>query len=139
MQFIAVPVEHVQRIWHMVEDMLQMAVDQSGERYTTDWLLDDILHSNKLLWLLVDDDNDDKIVLALTTSIENYPNRRVIRVSFAGGEHLIKHIELARDEVKKFGKDAGCTKIEVLGRKGWERALKDLGFKLSYVCVEEDI
>lgn len=137
MNLLPVPVEYVELVWDKVEPLLSKATDASNDRYDTDKIKVDLYNGSKMLWIMVNE--EEEIDVALTTSIEDYSGKRAIRVSFAGGKDLLKNIPLARDTIKEFGQSVGCTVLEVLGRRGWDRALKPYGYRLSYVCMEEDI
>lgn len=59
----------------------------------------------------------------IVTEIVDYPKKAVCRIWLAGGDmgELIK----AEKELVKWAKDHGCSGMEIIGRKGWERQLKD--------------
>lgn len=137
MEAFVVPKDKIDMLWNTVEPMLAMATEHSSDRYSTIKIFNDLMEDKKLLWILVDE--NDTIKVALTTSVEDYPGVRALRVGFAGGEDFLNNLEPMRKAIKEFGASVGCTKLEVLGRKGWERVLTPMGFKFSYLCMEEDI
>jgi hypothetical protein len=59
----------------------------------------------------------------IVTEIVDYPKKSVCRIWLAGGDmgELIK----AEKELVKWARDHGCSGMEIIGRKGWERQLKD--------------
>jgi hypothetical protein len=59
----------------------------------------------------------------IVTEIVDYPKKAVCRIWLAGGDmgELIK----AEKELVKWARDHGCSGMEIIGRKGWERQLKD--------------
>ena len=63
---------------------------------------------------------------AAITEVINYPQRRVVLVHLASGE--LDAIVQAYEDLEKFARIVEATGIEINGRKGWTRVLKDRGF-----------
>lgn len=65
------------------------------------------------------------------TEVLNYPKRRVVLVHLAGGEldAILDHFE----DLETFARIVGATGIEVMGREGWARVLKNRGFEKAAV------
>ena len=59
----------------------------------------------------------------IVTEIVDYPKRAVCRIWLAGGE-MDELIE-AEKSIVEWAKSHGCDGMEIIGRKGWERQLKD--------------
>lgn len=59
----------------------------------------------------------------IVTEIVDYPKRAVCRIWLAGGE-MDELIE-AEKSIVKWARSHGCDGMEIIGRKGWERQLKD--------------
>lgn len=64
---------------------------------------------------------------AVVTWLEDYPCQRVLTLAFAGGDK--DELKGLIPEIRRFAKDIGCQALEVHGRAGWERVLKEEGFK----------
>lgn len=74
---------------------------------------------------------------AAVTEVLNYPRRRVVLVHLAGGE-LAPLVE-ADGELVKFAKLVEATGIEIIGRKGWVRALRDRGYREAAVHLFKEV
>lgn len=59
----------------------------------------------------------------IVTEIVDYPKKSVCRIWLAGGE-MDELIE-AEKELVTWARNHGCSGMEIIGRKGWERQLKD--------------
>lgn len=59
----------------------------------------------------------------IVTEIVDYPKRAVCRIWLAGGE-MDELIE-AEKSIAEWARSHGCDGMEIIGRKGWERQLKD--------------
>lgn len=71
------------------------------------------------------------------TEIVVYPRRKVLHIFLAGGE-LDQLIDGFHD-VAAWARGQGCTGLTLSGRRGWERALKSSGWRLTMVTMEKDI
>lgn len=74
---------------------------------------------------------------AAVTEVLNYPRSRVVLVHLAGGE-LDSLIE-ADGELEKFARIVEATGIELVGRKGWVKALRDRGYKEAAVHLFKEV
>ena len=61
------------------------------------------------------------------TWLEDYPRKRVLTMGFGGGN--IESIKAALPDLARFARDQHCQSIEIHGRTGWQRALRDHGFE----------
>ena len=71
---------------------------------------------------------------AIVTEIVDYPRRSVCRIWLAGGD-LDELIDAEKD-IAQWARSIGCSGMEIIGRKGWQRKLKDYEPK-STVFVRE--
>ena len=60
---------------------------------------------------------------AIVTEIVDYPQRSACRIWLAGGD--MDELVEAEKKVAAWAKSIGCDGMEIIGRKGWERMLKD--------------
>lgn len=60
-----------------------------------------------------------------------YPQYSVFHCFLAGGSlpSILRHIP----EMERLGKELGCKKLSLAGRKGWERTLMEFGWK--HICT----
>ena len=58
----------------------------------------------------------------LVTEIVDYPQRRTLRFWLAGGN--LKTLERLEEKVIDWSKQGGCEACEIVGRRGWVKALK---------------
>lgn len=56
---------------------------------------------------------------AIVTEIHDYPLKKVMIVSIAGGD--IKELEEIAPHIVTFAQDMGCNRIILGGRRGWSR------------------
>jgi len=71
----------------------------------------------------------------IVTEIVDYPKRAVCRIWLAGGE-MDELIE-AEKSIVEWARSHGCNGMEIIGRKGWERQLRD--YKPSATVLVKEI
>lgn len=64
---------------------------------------------------------------AMVTLVEDDPGERRLLIWLAGGE-LTELTEALLPQAERWAKARGCRRMLVIGRPGWERALKPQGF-----------
>lgn len=81
----------------------------------------DVLASNAYLWLAID---NDAILAAAVTKVTNEPLGRLCTIVACGGYDWDRFGRLI-EGLEKYAKSEGCTAMEICGRPGWSRRLKD--------------
>ena len=72
---------------------------------------------------------------AIVTEIVDYPQKSVCRIWLAGGD--MDELLEAEKHIAALAKSHGCTGMEIIGRKGWERVLTD--YKPTAVVLVKDL
>lgn len=130
MSVYVVTADMVDNFWEMVKPLLSPATEIAGETTVED-LYPELKNGNKLLWISYDDSQG--LYGSAVTSIVQHPLKRVLLLEYLGA---VPHtMQRCFDEVKdtfiKWAKHHDCDSIELYGRKGWERVLKDSGYKTT--------
>ncbi len=71
------------------------------------------------------------------TEIINYPHSRAVRVLLAGGK--LEALVEADSGLEKFAKLVGADAIEIIGRRGWTRALAHRGYREAAVHLVREV
>ena len=110
--------------WEHAKPLLEPALDGT---YTIDDVKREIDANRAELWWLGS--------AAVVTQIMQYPAKRCLRVWLAGGDlDTIKRAAPALDDIAR---ELGCSRIEIEGRKGWERALD--GYDTQRLVLSKDV
>ena len=72
---------------------------------------------------------DREVKGAFITKIAKYPQKNLLCVILLGGDEFQEWRDEADALLNAFGKEHNCEYIELFGRKGWGRALKDIDYK----------
>lgn len=75
---------------------------------------------------------------AAVTEIVSYSRRKVLTVVHAGGD-LNELIQTLEPQMCAFARAHGCDAVMGVGRKGWERATRDHGYRFAYVAMIKDL
>jgi hypothetical protein len=75
---------------------------------------------------------------AAITEVFNFPQMRVFNVFLAGGdlEEILTDME---PDFCSFAEYLGCSQIALIGRPGWEKALKPLGWQRTAVVLSKEL
>lgn len=75
---------------------------------------------------------------AMVAQIIEFERKRAIQAIHGGGD-LKELVEIIEPRMRACGKVNGCSLSMGMGRYGWERALKDKGYRLGWVVMIKDI
>ena len=102
--------------WRRLRHHILAALEHAGGTHTEHDILDLLRNDHAQFWPAENS--------AMITEIVGYPNGSHCRIWLAGGEYdELRGLE--RDRVIPWARSRGCRRIELVGRKGWARRLKD--------------
>ena len=118
-RFCSANVEEVLFHYFECRDLLLEALAHGDGRVTEAVLVAQLVRGNYQLWRT---DNS-----AGVTQVEDNFGNKSLFIFLAGGDlNEIEHI--AGPVVEQWAAERGCTRIILSGRRGWERALRPLGY-----------
>lgn len=101
-----------------------------GERNFKD-ITDEIQEGSKQIWM---HSTDEAFNATVITQIIEHPRKKTCEVVCLGGEEAEKFL----DEIKvieEWAKLNNCDDIQVIGRRGWARALKSQDYTDRYTTI----
>ena len=102
--------------WRRLRHHILAALEHAGGTHTEHDILDLLRNDQAQFWPAENS--------AMITEIVGYPNGSHCRIWLAGGEYdELRGLE--RDRVIPWARSRGWRRIELVGRKGWARRLKD--------------
>jgi len=122
----------VARDWELYRPWLEM-VPLNG-LYDLGELKRSLVAAERHLWAIWEVDHsvaEMSIVACVVTSTFEYQLLKVGRINLCGGRDMVRWLNLV-PELEQAFRDEGCDRVEVYGRRGWERVLD--GYKLQ-ACV----
>ena len=133
MNIVVVPKKDIDTIWPHVKDYLDKAAKLSLGRFTIEEIKHNLDTKNQQLWIAFD---NNKIVASAITEIMEYPKIKTLFGHFIGGIELESWKQPIVDAMAEFCKQNGCDRIEFMGRRGWGKPLKKIGWKETYRVYE---
>src|SRR5574343_134345 len=128
-------VSSLEDYWPDAWELLKEAVEYSRDRLTGKMIVDALLEKEMQLWIIP---QEEGIKAAVLTEILTYTTGlKVVRILACGGKDLKDWMDNTVETLAKWGRNLGCTGLELYGRPGWERKLK--GWGKPFICLEKDI
>ena len=133
-----VPYYELGNILPKIDRYLDKVIPYTGGRYAREDILEGIENRILDLWVPINVDKNtvDGVVV---TQFTVYPRKKVFTILLCCGDNLNKWYDPLFKLLYQVAALNKCDLAEVLGRKGWVRKLKDIGFKQTMWIVERDI
>jgi hypothetical protein len=131
----AVPPENLKESWPTVAPLLAPAIGFSNGRISLSSVFDWLADRRYLLWLAY---SNGRIGAAFVTREAHYPCRKMLTIDIAGGSDMQSWVTEADQVFRAYAAAAGLDGVELYGRPGWTRALKNLGWTGGTVLLETD-
>lgn len=132
---LTVPNKHVGEVWEKVGGMFLTFEEQEPVLYTRADMFR--LLSVGLMQLHLSHDGE-KFHMALITEIVDYPQTKLCRLLLGTGEQPEKVLELW-PWFAKWCKERGVEWTELVGRPGWEKVLRPLGFQKKSIILTKRV
>lgn len=127
-----VPVEDLEFIWSQVVPHIERALDGS---YSTYDILNNIQDNRMQLWISWNN-TDKRVEAAFVTEVCDYPQIRTMRWVLAGGNNMEEWLNPLLEKVENWAKKNKCQRLEIVGRKGWTKVLRDYKPQATYFVKE---
>lgn len=131
--------DHVDSLWHLVWPAIERSYQRTAlARDVPVELLRQMLGEQKLqLWV----DMEKRVIVAAgVTRVDESPSGRLCTVIAAGSDDKGHDWTGYLATIGEWAKNVeGCNRLQVNGRKGWERRLKPAGFALDSILLTKDL
>ena len=117
--------ESVEVWWPLVEEYLNAALKYGLGEYSITDIKSACKSKNMQLWVKI----GTEVEGAFVTKISKYPQKNILCVLLLGGKNFSRWRGEADVLLDAFGKENKCEYVELFGRKGWGKVLKDLNYK----------
>ena len=117
--------ESVEAWWPLVEEYLNAALKHGLGEYSINDIKSACKSKNMQLWVKI----GTEVEGAFVTKISKYPQKNILCVLLLGGKEFITWRDEADALLNAFGKENNCEYVELFGRKGWGKMLKDINYK----------
>jgi hypothetical protein len=117
--------ENIEVWWPLVEEYLITALKHGLGEYSTGDIKKSCKSKDMQLWVKL----SKEVEGAFITKISEYPQKNILCVLLLGGKNFSRWRDEADVLLNAFGKENKCEYVELFGRKGWGKVLKDLDYK----------
>jgi hypothetical protein len=117
--------ENIEAWWPLVEEYLITALEHGLGEYSTGDIKKSCKSKDMQLWVKM----SKEVEGAFITKISQYPQKNILCILLLAGKNFSSWRDEADVLLNAFGKENNCEYVELFGRKGWGRALKDLDYK----------
>ena len=106
---------------------IESALEYGGGTHTFEDVKCGIIAGKSQLWPAANS--------CLVTEITKHPQKKVLHIFFGGGD--LEEIKSMQPDVIAWAKSQDCESLTMTGRKGWSKALADIGWKSQLVLLEK--
>jgi hypothetical protein len=117
--------ESVEVWWPLVEEYLITALEYGLGEYSIGDIKNSCISKDMQLWVKIGKEAKG----AFVTKIAKYPQKNLLVVILLGGDEFQEWRDEADAVLNAFGKQHNCEYVELFGRKGWGKMLKDIDYK----------
>lgn len=103
--------------WLRCEPMLQRVIDEAENMVDLDYVWSEVISERSQFWPMPR--------AVIVTRIEVYPSGVKALLHWLCGGDDLDDMRATEATIAKWAKKQGCTRSEIVGRRGWLRALKD--------------
>tara|TARA_X000000368_G_scaffold349753_1_gene289944 strand:- start:6581 stop:7027 length:447 start_codon:yes stop_codon:yes gene_type:complete len=132
---VHIPKENINTVYPMVKDELEDILRKAENGYYAEDILKYLNENEMQLWIIWDNENQDKKGFVITEIIER-PRLKFCSVFIMTGTNRRRWQYEVMKNLIDFAKQNGCKKGISYARKGWTKIFKQYGFKDTHVALE---
>jgi hypothetical protein len=121
--------------WPQAEPWVRDAVKRGARVETVESYREQCADRTAQLWMMIE---GGQAIGCGITAIFDTAQGQTCEVSVASAER-IDAITCLIDVVGQWAKAEGCVRLEINGRDGWRKPLKEHGFRVVSVCLGKDL
>ena len=119
--------------WERVWPFLERSLPYMQNRVSQTEIRGRLINDTSQVWLMMRDDID---IAAMLTSI----NGDTFMIEMVGGTGMLPVMEKFLPDIERYMKlRYGCLRVMIVGRMGWIKALKNLGYEPKLVMCSRSI
>ena len=139
LQITVVPSGHISEALPAAIGHIARVAPRTNGRSTTDDILRELLAGESTLWLIFSPMQNNMVYGVMITKIIGYPRIKLLNVYYCSGYKLDQWQDDAIAKLRSYARDAGCERIEFVGRPGWLKALKKYGVTAAFHMFELEL
>jgi hypothetical protein len=129
--FTGVPSTMIDAAWPSVEGFIVSALEYCPGRYTAEHIKEFLKKRDFQLWVVAE---GNSILGCALTEIAVFPLSKICVVRLAGAENTIGWLEY-EGIIAAWARQEGASEMEIYGRPGWVKKMKNKGYRATMVTV----
>ena len=129
--------KEVDKVWILVKDYIQDALNRSGGYADHEHIKDQIKKNLMQLWVAWSEE-DQKLYAVGVTELKEYPKYKTMNFGILTGERMDLWVQYL-EPMEQWAKQQGVDKMEFYARPGWEKFLKTKGYVKSHIQLDKFI
>ena len=124
-------------VWVTVSPMIEKAIEHSNGELCINEILERLIKKEMILLTV---SVESEIIAALTIEKREFPSgKSILNVTTAGGSDLNIWLGKINEVIDELAIEHGCSEIYIIGRAGWIKALKDIGYGKIHTVVSKKL
>lgn len=128
---------HLGAFWKFLWPWLEPAIEMGGGCWTETSLFKAITDCQAQLWVVADMEERQPL-MTVVTELRVYPEKKVCNIWLVGGAELDVSLEVL-EELEKWARTQGASRIETACRVGAAKKLKGWGYDSRYEVVAKEL
>ena len=130
-----VPGPMVDGVWDQVSANIAEALRYDSGRFDLEDVREAIRAERAQLWLAF---RNAGWIATVVTEVQRYPQKSVLRFWCLEGSGVKENLALER-VFEPFARRCDCDQLEIIGRAGWERILRPMGYRRQSTVLVRDL
>lgn len=131
-ELVGIPRSEVAGVWPRVRPFIERALAESQGEYTPEDILKAIERKDMQLW-------QGKGYVGVTQIIIYPSGLKVVDILLTAGENLYEWLDSSNETIYRWAKHIGADQVRVMGRPGWQKMLKHIGYKHAYTVMTRGV
>lgn len=133
----AIKPENVVFMWPIVKSMLARAITHSNGEIEIDEILKRAIDGEVLIVTISE---EKEVVAAIAIEQRDFNSgKRILNLTLVGGNNMSSWMDKFSEIANNLAKDYNCDEIYIVGRPGWTRTLRRLGFETIHTIVARKV
>ena len=128
--------EQIEAHWPSIDEALEADTSLWDSMYSKLALMEGFQSGFIQLWGV---SSSDAVHALFMTRVFEVPAGKTVQLFWMFGREVVSQLGNLDTVMDRFAASAGATRIEIVGRKGWEKLLKPLGFEFATISVARPV
>lgn len=123
--------------WGELYKLLALAVDHSNGELDETTVKERVATGETLVALV--HNGEESIAAVAFELIKFHTGKRVLNIQLAGGKDAHNWIETMDECAQMIARERDCDDVYIVGRAGWQRMLKPLGYSVVHTILHKEV